>query len=106
MTELVPGTLRQAGPKARVKELALVILLGVLWGIPFALTKISLETIPPITLTAARVSLAAMALWAIVLYTGKKRPLQRNRSSPAARAGDACLHLPVHADRARPAIRR
>jgi drug/metabolite transporter (DMT)-like permease len=55
-------------------ELSLLLLLGVLWGIPYALTKIALETIPPITLTAARVSLAAVTLWCIVLVLGRKLP--------------------------------
>jgi drug/metabolite transporter (DMT)-like permease len=55
-------------------EFGLLLLLGILWGIPFALTKISLETIPPITLTAARVSLAAVASWVIALLLGRKFP--------------------------------
>lgn len=55
-------------------EFGLLLLLGVLWGLPFALTKISLETIPPITLTAARVSLAAAALWTIALYSRQEFP--------------------------------
>jgi drug/metabolite transporter (DMT)-like permease len=55
-------------------DFALLLLLGVLWGIPYALTKISLETIPPITLTAARVSLAAIALWGVAAVSGRKLP--------------------------------
>lgn len=55
-------------------EFGLLLLLGVLWGIPYALTKISLQTIPPITLTAARVSLAAVALWAVAMLLGRKLP--------------------------------
>ncbi len=55
-------------------ELGLLLLLGVLWGIPYALTKISLETVPPITLTAARVSLAALTLWLVVFALGRKLP--------------------------------
>ena len=35
-----------------LREMGLLFVLGVLWGIPFALTKISLESIPPVTLTA------------------------------------------------------
>ena len=57
-------------------EFALLLLLGVLWGIPYALTKISLETIPPVTLTAARVSLAAITLWIISAALGRKLPLR------------------------------
>jgi drug/metabolite transporter (DMT)-like permease len=55
-------------------EIGLLFLLGILWGIPYALTKIALETIPPITLTAARVSLAAAALWIVAILLGRKFP--------------------------------
>ncbi len=58
-------------------ELGLVLLLGLLWGSPYALTKISLETIPPITLVAARVSLAATALWLIAFSRGYRAPKER-----------------------------
>jgi drug/metabolite transporter (DMT)-like permease len=50
----------------RWRETLLLLVLGVLWGIPFALTKVSLTDIPPLSLVAARVSLAAVALWLIV----------------------------------------
>jgi drug/metabolite transporter (DMT)-like permease len=53
-------------------EFIQLMLLGILWGIPYALTKISLATIPPITMVAARVSLAAIALW-VVVFTLKCR---------------------------------
>ena len=52
--------------KTAVLEAALLVLLGFLWGIPYALNKVSLATIPPMTGVAARVSLAAIALWVIV----------------------------------------
>ena len=55
-------------------ELGLLLLLGVLWGIPYALTKIALATIPPLTLTAGRVSLAAAVLWSVALLAGRKVP--------------------------------
>jgi drug/metabolite transporter (DMT)-like permease len=57
-----------------VLEIGLLLLLGILSGIPYALTKIALETIPPITLTAARVSLAAVALWIIAILLRRKLP--------------------------------
>ena len=62
----------------RPVELGWLLLLGILWGAPYALTKISLETIPPITLVAARVSLAAAALWLIVALRGCELPRDRN----------------------------
>jgi drug/metabolite transporter (DMT)-like permease len=55
-------------------EIALLVLLGVLWGIPYALTKISLTTIPPITSVAERVVLASAALWIVVFVKGCKIP--------------------------------
>src|SRR5580700_2825980 len=60
--------------KAPFLEIALLLLLGILWGIPYALTKVSLATIPPITGVAARVSLAAIALWIIVFVLKRKMP--------------------------------
>jgi len=42
-------------------------LLGLLWGMPYALTKIALSTIQPISLVAGRVLLAAVALWLFVI---------------------------------------
>jgi drug/metabolite transporter (DMT)-like permease len=60
-----------------LREFALLILLGVLWGAPYALTKISLETIPPLTLVAARVAIAAIALWIVALALKVKVPTQR-----------------------------
>ena len=59
-------------------EVGLLLLLGFLWGIPYALTKISLETIPPITLTAARVSSAAAVLWIFAVLRGRKLPQRAN----------------------------
>jgi drug/metabolite transporter (DMT)-like permease len=72
-------------------EIALLILLAVLWGIPYALTKISLETIPPITLTAARVSLAAVALWVIVILSGRKLPQRDFAVRFFIQGGVACV---------------
>ncbi len=62
--------------KTSLLELGPLLLLGVLWGIPYALTKIALETIPPITLAAVRVSLAAMVLWTVVALAGRRLPRQ------------------------------
>jgi drug/metabolite transporter (DMT)-like permease len=66
--------MRNASKPAGPFELVLLLLLGILWGIPYALTKIALTTIPPITMVAARVSLAAVSLWIIVWLVGGRRP--------------------------------
>ena len=56
-------------------EITLLGLLGLLcWGMPYALTKIALTTIPPITLVASRVALAAIVLWIIVLLRQRRMP--------------------------------
>jgi drug/metabolite transporter (DMT)-like permease len=59
-----------------------VLLLGFLWGSPYALTKISLQTIEPITLVAARVSLAAVTLWLIVVLRGYEMPKEHRLIGP------------------------
>src|SRR5438874_12414040 len=64
--------------KAAPLELGLLLLLGILWGIPYALTKIALETIPPVTLTAARVALAAVTLWIVAIALDRKIPKRWN----------------------------
>jgi drug/metabolite transporter (DMT)-like permease len=63
-----------SGKAGNLFEFALLILLGILWGVPFALTKISLTSIPPITLVTARVLIAATTLWMIVALSGYQIP--------------------------------
>jgi drug/metabolite transporter (DMT)-like permease len=53
-------------------DYGLIVLLGILLGIPYALTKISQTTIPPLTGVAARVALAAVVLWIYVFTTKVK----------------------------------
>lgn len=59
-------------------EFVLLMLLVVLWGIPYALTKIALATIPPLTMVATRVSLAAIALWIVVFALRCRVPHRRD----------------------------
>jgi drug/metabolite transporter (DMT)-like permease len=66
------------GKTAGPLEIGLLLLLGLLWGMPYALTKIALTTISPVTLVAARVLLAATVLWVIVLLMGCKMPARRD----------------------------
>lgn len=65
------------GKTSGLFEFILLLLLGFLWGIPYALTKISLATIPPLTLVAARVAIAAVALWLIAYSQPFELPTQR-----------------------------
>jgi drug/metabolite transporter (DMT)-like permease len=63
---------------ARPLEISLLALLGLLWGIPYALNKIALATIPPVTLVATRLVLAAAVLWIVVFVRGHTMPARRN----------------------------
>ena len=51
-------------------EIALLALLAVLWGSSYLLIKIAVDTIPPVTLVAARVSIGAVFLLAIIVSIG------------------------------------
>lgn len=56
------------------KELLLLLLLAALWGSSYLFIKIAVTEIPPITLIAARVSIAAFILILIVIYQGHRLP--------------------------------
>ncbi|WP_024512393.1 EamA family transporter [Bradyrhizobium sp. ARR65] len=49
-----------------VLELALLVVLATLWGASYSFIKIGVETIPPITLIAARTSIAALVLLGVM----------------------------------------
>ena len=55
-------------------ELALLAVLAVLWGSSYLLIKIAVDTIPPVTLVAVRVSVAALFLLVIVVWQGDHLP--------------------------------
>jgi len=55
-------------------ESALLCLLALLWGSSYLLIKVAVETIPPITLIAARVFIAAIFLSTIVVWKGERLP--------------------------------
>lgn len=61
---------RASGPG----EYSLLLLLASLWGVSYPLIKIALESVPPITLMAVRVSLAAAILCAIARARGLRFP--------------------------------
>ena len=44
----------------------LLLLLGAVWGSSFLLIKVAVETIPPITVAAARIGIGALVLALIV----------------------------------------
>ncbi len=55
-------------------EIALLALLAVLWGSSYLLIKIAVDTIPPVTLIAARVTMAALFLLAVMVWKGEHLP--------------------------------
>lgn len=58
----------------KASELALLLLLSVLWGASYTFIKVGVETIPPLTLIAARTSIAAAVLLSVIGWRGLKLP--------------------------------
>lgn len=58
----------------RAAELALLLLLATLWGASYTFIKIGVETIPPLTLIAARTALAGGLLLAVMRWRGVRMP--------------------------------
>ena len=61
-------------PKPRALELALLVLLSFLWGGSFTLIKVAVETIPPATIVAVRVAVAALFLMLVAKARGLEIP--------------------------------
>ncbi|MBD8685436.1 MULTISPECIES: DMT family transporter [unclassified Rhizobium] len=62
------------GKIALLRELGLLLLLSCLWGSSYTLIKIGIESIPPITLIAARTAIAGAVLVAILYMRGLRLP--------------------------------
>jgi drug/metabolite transporter (DMT)-like permease len=56
------------------KELALLLVLSTLWGASYSFIKVGVETIPPVTLIAARTLIAGMILFVIIRWRGLSLP--------------------------------
>lgn len=67
-------------PPSRVslKNYLILFLLAMIWSSSFMVIKVSVETIPPLTLTAVRLVLAAMMLGAVLVIKGEKLPRDFN----------------------------
>jgi drug/metabolite transporter (DMT)-like permease len=61
-------------PPAITIELALLLLLATLWGGSYTFIKLGVATIPPVTLIAARTSIAGLLLLAIMRARGLRMP--------------------------------
>ncbi len=57
-----------------IKEWLLIIALSVIWGASFFFVEVAVKTMTPFTIVLIRVGMAALALWAFVLATGRKLP--------------------------------
>lgn len=57
-----------------VTELALLVLLSTLWGASYTFIKIGVETIPPVTLIAARTPIAGLILLGVLRWRGLRLP--------------------------------
>ncbi len=71
-------------------ELALLLALSTLWGASYTFIKIGVETIPPLTLVAARTLVAGVLLLAIISWRGLKLP--RDRKTWTYFLFQACLN--------------
>jgi len=55
-------------------EWLLLVILSIVWGGSFFFVGVAVEVLPPLTIVALRVSLAALALLAVVHFTGLRMP--------------------------------
>ena len=58
-------------------EVGLLTVLSLIWGSSFTLMKVAVETIPPLTMTSARVGIAALLLVLIAKMLGLTLPSER-----------------------------
>ncbi|RXH00302.1 DMT family transporter [Bradyrhizobium zhanjiangense] len=63
-----------SGRTAVAFEIGLLLLLSLIWGSSFTLIKVAIPTIPPFTMVAARVTIAAILLVLIALTQGHDLP--------------------------------
>lgn len=56
------------------QELALLLALSTLWGASYSFIKVGVETIPPVTLIAARTLIAGLILVAVIRWRGLNLP--------------------------------
>ena len=72
-------TAAERGPRTqrRLADYALLILLATLWGASYTFIKVGVETIPPVTLIAARTTIAAVVLSGILRWRGVTLPTDR-----------------------------
>lgn len=60
------------GSVPRLADYGLLLLLAAFWGGSFMLIKLAVDEIPPASLSATRLIIGGMILFAVVLYTGER----------------------------------
>src|SRR3954467_15850054 len=80
-------------PQNLAGELALLLLLAMLWGASYTLIRIGVSTIPPITLIAARTAIAGIILWTVMHLRGVRFP--RGAANWRRFLFQACLYLVI-----------
>lgn len=88
----MPASISTARP-GQPSDIALLVLLAVLWGGSYSFIKLGVETIPPVTLIAARTLIAGAILLAVIRLRGLKLP--RDLASWRRFAVQACLNSAV-----------
>lgn len=78
----------------RAPDYALLIALAAIWGGSFMLIKLAVDTVPPVTITAARVAIGALLFAVIIVATGRRLPSDPRIWGWAALAGLFGLALP------------
>lgn len=63
-----------SAPVRKTREFALLGLLALLWGSSYLLIKVAVAEIPPVSLIALRVSVAAIVLVVLVAWRGRRFP--------------------------------
>ncbi|MCU4181913.1 DMT family transporter [Bosea sp. BH3] len=70
-------TLETPASTNRATELVLLLTLATLWGGSYSFIKVGVETIPPLTLIAARTLIAGLILLAVIRWRGLRMPRDR-----------------------------
>jgi len=78
-----------SSPAAPRLDIALLVLLAFLWGSSFTLIEVALDTVPPATIVAGRLTLAAVVL--LVLVAIRRLPLPKTPRRWGALAGQGAL---------------
>jgi len=69
-----PSCSSAGGGAPPVLDIVLLAVLALFWGFFYLFTKIAVEEIPPITLIAVRVTIAAVFLLAVLVWRGERLP--------------------------------